>query len=490
MKLRDYQSNAVEAAIKSEGNPIIALPTGAGKSLVLADLARQIPGDIYIISHVKEILEQNHKACSNLLDEPVGLWSAGLGVKNKRRVTVAGIHSIYKQNLEGTLIIDECHLVTDHGMYGQVIQDQKVIGLTATPFRMKDGYLHDGPIFTEICYNAEYNKLVEDGWLSPIKYFGDKDQFKVDGLRITGGDYNVADMSLHFDREAVTDMIINKLIIYKSSYKHWLLFAIDIAHAEHIAQALTDVGISAKAVHSKSPRDQAIEDFKAGKIQALVNVNILTTGFDAPFVDLIVMLRPTKSPVLHVQAIGRGLRIAPGKDHCLVKDFAGNTARLGPIDEVQVVPENKGKGKGKQRMKTCPECDYLLSPAAKVCENCGHTFKFKHNLRLEAHAPTDGKSWYDVKDITYHLYHKPGKPTSLKVTYICGLARTFTEWVLLDHGGYPAHIAKYWVSRRWKHNEPMPTSTMELYTQASKLWKPKKIEVEEGGKYPKILRIN
>ena len=490
--LRWYQEEAVNATIaflaNNKGNPIIDLPTGAGKSLVLAELCRKLEGNILVLSHVQEILEQNLNA---LRGQEVGLWSAGLGIKSKARITVGGIQSVFNSYRVfkdiSYIIIDECHMVGQTGRYADLIAKLKVpvIGLTASPYRLKDGYLHKGPIFDSVCYRAPMQKLIEQGYLSPIKTYGAVDEFDTSKLRTVGGDYSISDMALAYDRHSVTDKIVESLLVYKDTYKHWLLFCIDINHAEHVAEALNSVGIVAEAVHSESPRDKALEDFKAGKIQAVANVNILTTGFDFPDIDLIVMLRPTKSPVLHVQAVGRGLRKAEGKTHCLVKDFAGNFKRLGPIDDVLVPGEsNKGTGDGTMFYKTCPDCEALVAPAVRIC-SCGYEFPMKHGLSTTAYKEVV-EEWHNVTGVFYAIHKKSGKPDSLKITYKCGLMKTFTMYVLLEHPGFAGYKAKWWVSQHWGSDMDQPRSTMSLYENSKYLRVPTSILVDESNKYPII----
>lgn len=479
--------------LNCEDNGVVVLPTGSGKTLVMREFVKRANQRIVLLSHVKEILSQNFESMASLGN--VGLYSAGLNMQLIERITVAGIQSVYnKPHLFGgfggcdKVLIDECHLVSDVGMYKQFLDAIGVpyIGLTATPYRLKQGYIYgkDG-MFDQKIYEAPVGKLQEQGYLSTLELVGSaSNEMDTTGLATTGGDFNLKDASLRFNRSAVTEKIIDELIRYKENYKHWLLFAIDIKHAEQIADCLNERGITAAAVHSESPRDEALLEFKAGNIQAVVNVNILTTGFDFPGIDLIGMLRPTKSHTLHVQALGRGLRKAPGKDHCLVKDFAGNIGRLGFIDDIQIdAPKKKGKGGVNPFAKTCPECETILAPAVRKCP-CGYEFKFLHHLSTTAFVPPE---WYDVTGVFYSIHQKTGKPDSLKITYKCGL-KNFTQYIMLEHGGYSAYKSKYQVQVRWPYSDPVPSTTAELYAERNRLAIPKRIQIEHASKYPKILK--
>ena len=491
MKLRPYQGDAVRAMLDCEGNGVVVLPTGSGKTLVMREFVRLCGKRVLLLSHVKEILAQNLECLAGLPD--VGLYSAGLKIQLIKHVTIAGIQSVYKKahlfKSFDVALIDECHLINDEGMYHDFLEELGIpyIGLTATPYRLKQGYIYENSkLFDTKLYEAPVKQLTKDGYLSEIVMEGAETEMDTTGISLTGGDFNLKESSLRFDRKGMTDNIIKTLIPYKTRYKHWLLFCIDIEHAEHVAAALWEAGITAAAVHSKMDRDVSIDLFKSGDIQALANVNILTTGFDYPEIDLIVMLRPTKSPTLHVQAIGRGLRMAPGKEHCLVKDFAGNTGRLGFIDNLAPIgdAEKKGKGTGINPFsKTCPECYTISHPMVQVCPKCGHKFKFDHGLSLKAHVPP---KWYDVEQVYFDIHNKIGSPPILKVTYICGLKR-FNSWVCIEHPGYAGHSAKYWVAKRWKGSDPAPTTVREAVD--SKRWfsQPKRIQVDANAKYPKIL---
>lgn len=496
MKELDYyfQPEAVDAMLESvakKENGVVLLPTGSGKSHVIQGFVKKFTGGILVVSHVKEILEQNLNRLAGIPD--VGLYSASLGVKVVSRVTVSSIQSIFRNphlfaDVE-VVLIDEAHLVSDEGMYKKLLSDLGVpyIGLTATDFRLKGGYIH-GPdgMFDKVIYKAPAKRLTKEGYLCPLVYYGDKEPLNTEGIRTTAGDFNLADLSMRFNREAVTGKLAEQIARYEE-YKHILIFCIDIEHAENVAEALNKLGMRTVAVHSKSPRDEAIRAFQAGEFQALTNVNILTTGFDYPEIDMVVLLRPTKSLTLHQQMLGRGMRIHPSKTETLVKDFTGNTQYLGTVtDPRPMVEKKKGKGKGDAWMKSCPECDILWYAATLAC-TCGHKFKFQHNLKLNAHKDIQLPKWYSVDEVYYNIHHKPGKPNSMKVTYMCGL-KMFTQYILLDHGGFAGQSAKRWVQKRFKGN-PLPTTIPELHGQRHLLKPPLRVQVDEGSKYARILSV-
>jgi DNA repair protein RadD len=268
------------------------------------------------------------------------------------------------------------------------------------------------------------------------------------------------------------------------NYKKWLVFAIDINHAEHIAEALIRSGIPANVVHSKMEqnRDVVIRDYKSGKYRCLVNVGILTTGFDDPSIDLIGLLRPTQSPVLHVQTIGRGMRKFHGKDHCAVIDFAGNTKRLGPVNSITVKEKGKGTG-GEPITKTCPNCDTIHHPSVRICKWCNYKFQFKHGL-----SGSDGgaiiarkTNWKKVDKVTYEIHKKPYRPDSLKVLYHCGLD-VYSDYVFLDSRGYAKFKANHWINYRGGKADSVDEALGE-----SEIYKiPNRILVDTSAKYPII----
>src|SRR5262249_45525244 len=177
------------------------------------------------------------------------------------------------------------------------------------------------------------------------------------------------------DRESITDTAVDEILAYGEGRRSWLVFCSGVEHATHVAAALRGRGVSCATIFGDTPpaeRDRTIAAFKRGEIRALASMGVLTTGFNAPSVDLIAMLRPTKSVGLYVQMVGRGTRLAPGKQNCLVLDFAGNVARHGPVDAVK--PARSAEGDGPPPSKVCPDCDSIVAAAARQCPDCGHQF--------------------------------------------------------------------------------------------------------------------
>jgi DNA repair protein RadD len=542
-QLRDYQQYCVDQIFEyfkaHKGNPIIALPTGTGKSLVLAETCRSIitrypTTRIMVLTHVKELIEQNFKTTlRHWPTAPAGVYSAGLKRRDSHtQITFAGIQSVYNKaeefGLVHLLFIDECHLVSqkDDTTYRTFINSLKainphlkVIGLSATPWRTKQGMLTDpGGIFTDVavdCTSLEaFNWLIKQGWLVRLVPKKTVIELDVSGVRITAGEFNQSELQAAVDKYEITEAALDEALVRAKDREHWLVFASGVDHAEHVADALTVRGVEAAAIHSRmasSERDKRILDFREGRLRALVNNNILTTGFDVPQIDCIVMLRPTASPGLWVQMLGRGTRPLPfvmshdspdlrldaiaksEKPNCLVLDYAGNTARLGPIND-PVIPRRKGRSvNGLAPVRLCDNCGCYSHAASRFCENCGAEFPRSVKINSEASVQQlikDSKEEliivdYKVDTVTYSLHEKAGKPTSLRVDYHCGPFQRFSEYVCLEHGGHATYKARGW----WRYRCPwgIPPSTLEGYAAVDHLRTPKAVQVRLGGKYAQII---
>jgi DNA repair protein RadD len=531
--LRDYQEAAVQAGFDylnsvPVGNPLLALPTGTGKSVVIAEFIRRAlelyPGlRVLKLTHVKELIQQNlQKLLDHWPTAPVGVYSAGLGRKEWAfPVTLAGIDSAVKQpdlfGYQNLVIIDEAHLVApkDGTRYQKLIgalkarnPDIRVVGLTATHYRLGQGLLtEEGGLFTDIAFNltdrASFNWLLERGHLAPLIPKRTNVELDVSDVTVHGGEFVQKELQAAVDKTDVTIACLRETITYGGNRAHWLVFAAGIQHAVNVRDALESLGVEATCVHSKmstTERDEAIAGFKAGRYQAMVNNGILTTGFDFPGLDMIVVLRPTKSTGLWVQMLGRGTRPAPGKENCLVMDFAGNTKRLGPIND-PVLPWRRGGkgGTGHAPVKVCEACGTYCHASVRFCDYCGHEFHVAAKIKegastqeLIATGPVAVElpkiEKYNVDRVTYIRHRKRDRPYVLKVSYFCGLM-LFTEWVCLEHEGYAKKRARDWWRNHTKLPVPLepPATVEEALTRLHELKSPTRIRVWVNKKHPEVM---
>jgi DNA repair protein RadD len=512
MKPRQYQTDAVTSAFKyldkyPEKHPLIALPTGSGKSLVMRMICEKIlfkddGARIVIVSHEREILKQNYATILGIAE--TGIYSAGLESREIKQITIAGIQSIFRvadlfRDFDYVLI-DEAHTIptSENSMYRQFFQgvgEHTRIGLTATPFRLGEGYITGedhmfDKIVIDLTFGAKFTRLIKDGFICDLVINSTQLKLDTTDIHMQGGDFSLKEMSQAFDRDTLTWSAISEMVEKGKKRKKWLIFAIDIDHADNICDMLIKKGIRAMVVHSRMEfdRDFVLDQYRSGELQAIVNVGMLTTGFDAPDIDLIGMLRPTKSPNLHVQTIGRGLRIAPGKKNCLVLDYAGNTERIGPINRIKPYKKQASAGGGEPITKTCPDCDTITYPMEKICKVCGHEFVFKSLLELQASAAeiiSEASRWYNVDLVTYAVHKKLNSKDSIKVSYSCGLGN-FKEWICPEHRGYAREKSIRWLKKRGINHEYLVNTIMELEKSKS----PSRIRVNTTEKYPQILEYD
>jgi DNA repair protein RadD len=400
--LREYQQRTIDQLYRwfsdgGEGNPCLVLPTGAGKSHVVAALCKDSLQSwpetrILMLTHVKELIEQNaEKMRQHWPGAPMGIYSAGLGMRNLNEpITFAGIQSVRnKSNQIGhvdLIIVDECHLISheDAGGYRKLINNLmeinpriRVIGLTATPYRLGHGMITDKPaLFDALLEPVSLEELIHKKYLAPLRSKITKEKLSTEGIKKRGGDYVESEMQAAFDTEKHNKAVVDEVISLAGDRKAWLFFCAGVEHARHVAHELMERGIEAAGLTgdtSAIDREDIINDFKAGKLRALTNVNVLTTGFDYPDIDLIAMLRATMSPVLYMQMAGRGLRPKSHTDHCLVLDFAGVVEAHGPITAVNP-PNKKKSGEGEAPVKVCPACQELVHISKAFCPACGAEF--------------------------------------------------------------------------------------------------------------------
>ena len=461
------------------------------------------------------------------------------------------------------ILIDEAHLIPDSegGMYRSLIADMqeindqvKIVGLTATPYRLTTGMLC-GPdkILTEVCYEVGVKQLINQGYLSKIVGKAAVAEISTEELKIVRGEFDAKQTEEKFTAEPVVSAAVSEILGATFDRKSVMLFCQGIGHAQRVAGELRDkiAGLEEEAkkclaplpetfpltdatelaiaadwlqehehqympirmwlalgdrrvaeVYGDTPDDERaaiIADFRAGKIQYLVNVNVLTTGFDAPNVDCVCLLRATVSPGLFYQMVGRGFRLSPGKLNCLVLDFGGNIERHGPVDCLKAKTK---PGRGEPEGKICPQCRVVASSSQTVCLECGYVWistrdeNPPHDGRASSESPVSGEPTIVEKEIRsteYRLHRKkgagPDAPTTLRVTYQFSLTDFVSEWVCIEHSGFAGDKAQTWWHRRCRYE--MPTTTAEALYMASCGWLAEstsvKVKKTPGKPFPEIV---
>lgn len=385
--LRPYQQEAVDATLKhfrqSDDSAVIVLPTGAGKSLVIAELARLARRKILVVTHVKELVEQNHAKYQSYGVQG-GIFSAGLKRKdNQHQVTFASVQSV-AANLErfqdeySLIIIDECHRISgdENSQYQRIIEQLrqqntglKVLGLTATPYRLGMGWIYryhyrgfvrseeDKP-FVHCIYELPLIYMINRGYLTkPDLVDATVAQYDFSALAQNRfGEYAEKDVNeLLGKHQRVTRAIIEQVMELAIERQAVMIFAATVDHAKEITGYLPheQTALITGATDQRE-RDALIQRFKQRQLKYLVNVSVLTTGFDAPHVDFIAILRPTQSVSLYQQIVGRGLRLDEGKTDCLVIDYTGNNVNLYHPE----VGEKKPNSDSEPVQVLCPGCGF------------------------------------------------------------------------------------------------------------------------------------
>lgn len=521
MQLRPYQSSAVDATWEylrtTASNPLIVLPTGAGKTLVIAELCRAAVQDwngrVMVLAHVRELLAQGMDKLQVYAPElEVGAYSAGLGKRDRfAQVIFAGIQSVAKKAHSfpppDLLLIDEAHRVglKDDGIYRNFITDLKrynprlrVIGLSATPYRLQGQatpVCGAEYVFQDICYEANVADLIRDGYLCPLTSRAGVSP-DLSSVHVRGGEYIEKELAAAF--MPLVNRTVEDMLERTEGRRAGVLFCVNVEHATAVRDALTERGESAAMVSGKTKkkeRDAIIADFNAGKYRWIVNVNVLTEGFDAPHIDVVAMLRATKSAGLYVQMIGRGLRLADGKANCLVLDYSGNTLTHGPIDQIKVRKKHGTFGQEEVvvgRSKQCPECEALMANGVRECAECGYVFSMgsvdHYDQAIEAPILSSDMPRVvrtaSVQKVSYKLHEskKSGTPT-MKVTYQLGL-RSVSEWVCFEHAGFARSKAVAWWTRMGGVN--VPATVEQALLRSHELSKPARIIFDDTERYPEV----
>jgi DNA repair protein RadD len=518
MKLRDYQEEALAALYKywEKGelrHPVLLLPTGAGKSLLIAYLcaeAAKYPGcRVLVVTHRAELVRQDFDEMQEIIpDVSAGIFCAGLKEKNLgETITFATVASIINQldilPKYEVVIIDEAHLIPPNantryrkllGSIAEVNPEVVFVALTATPYRMDSGLIYgeEDSLFDGLAHEVTVRRLLDGGYLAPLVSRSGCKKIDLSKVRRDSRtrDYIAGDLQEAAMCEGMTEAIVADALKHGHDRKSWLVFSSGVDHAWELAEAFTAAGITTEVVLANTKnRKEKLDAFKAGKVRCLIGADVLTTGFNCPRVDLLIFARATESTSLYVQIMGRGSRTFPGKENCLVLDYGGNVERHGFFDNVRV-PYAKGKGEGEPvdaPVKECPLCNLHVHASVRNCE-CGHEFPAPRrgsNLSATSFSgrligPGEKPEWWPVDSVSMKRWSKPGSNPSICVTYKSGFL-SIKEWVCPEHTGFARR--KY---EQWAKSLGIPT----FDTVSDALQHPPAVHailIRRKGKYEEVL---
>ena len=524
MELRYYQREALDAlynyyADGNVGNALIGLPTGTGKSVLPAAFIKALMQDYpylrsMIVTHVKELVQQNYDTMLSIWPEaPAGIYSSGLNSKDSaQQIIFGGIQSMIKcPQLFGhrdLAFVDEAHLVSgeENSQYQKffthlklINPKLKIVGMSATLYRMAMGMITQNGIFTDIVYDKTsmegFNELLAAGYMVPLVPFRTSVELDISNVEIARGEFVQTQLQGAVDKAHITYKACQEIVNAGTNRKSWLIFASGIEHAEHIAEQLGAFGVDCAPVHSKRPadyNDAAIAAFKSYELRAIVNYGKLTTGFNHPGIDLIAVLRPTISVPLWVQMLGRGTRPEDDKKNCVVLDFAKNSMRLGPINDPKI-PHKKGTKEGELPIKICEACGCYNHPRVTNCINCGAAFSFQIKITSKSSADALLRQIEDpiieTFPVTHVFYAKhqsrdETKPPTLKTTYVTN-SLSYQEYICLQHKGMAGKMAREWWRKR--HQTEPPATIDEALLHISELRCPRFIKVHVNQQWPRVV---
>ena len=359
---RQYQVEAIFAGVeyfksKEKFNALEILPTGSGKSVVIANIAKELNGKVLVFQPSKEILEQNLKKFMSY-GFRAGVYSASIGIKFIDKITFATIGSVAKKHHlfrdVQYIIIDECHLVNpDDGMYFDFIKSvpkARVLGLTATPYRLTAGF--DGAmlkflnrtsprIFNKVIYSIQNSVLFDAGHLAKLEYFSfnviDKNMLQMNS---SGTDFTESSLKAYYRKINLPSITINYGNRLMNKRKNLLIFCALLSDAFETSKGIPgSVVITGET--EKRERETILKNFTSGKIKCLINVGILTTGFDFPELECVLIARSTMSLALYYQIVGRVMRPHSGKQSAWVVDLGGNISFFGKIETMKILKSDK-----------------------------------------------------------------------------------------------------------------------------------------------------
>lgn len=545
MGLRYYQRQAVDAIFdywrETPGHPLVDMATGTGKSMTMATLAQEMLTGwpdmrVAVVTHVVELIEGNYKELLGIYPfAPAGIYAASLGRRDARaQILFAQLQTVWNKAAEighvDVLLIDEVHLVpaNDNTTYRKLIDglmavnpDMKICGFSATPYRLDSGRLDEGDdkLFDRVVYEYGIRQGIDDGYLTPVTSTPTATKQDISGVGKSMGDFKKGALAKAVNKAELNDRILQEVFDVEGRRRKALFFCAGVEHATAMRDLVRRAGRTCEVIHGGTPageRRSTIEAYKVGRIWAVTNDNVMSTGTNVPGIDVIVDMAATASASRYVQRVGRGTRViypprfdpdttdAAGrraaissyiKPNCRYMDFAGNLNRHGPVDMIE--PKAPGKGDGEAPIRICPQdepdrngkcgCGEQLHASVRQCWRCGYEFPEPESKLLEraSDAPiisTADAEWRVVKSRRFDFHEGKGdKPPSVKVSYTVGLT-PIREWLCPQHTGFAQGKAHRW----WlKHGgqRPFPKSVMEWLERQRELNRTAEIAVKPDGKY-------
>ena len=527
---RDYQEWAIQSIFEwfenhNTGNPLVVMPTGTGKSLVFCEFIRRAlyafwNTRILLLTHDENLVSQNASTMNRVWPgAPLGMHAAGLRKRDTSYSIIFGMVKSVAATLHKNssafppfdiLIIDEAHAFSDKeaSAYQTILKilskhnpNIRVIGFTATPYRLGMGSLLEGGVFTDIAVDmsgiAPFAWFVEQGYLSPLITKKTIVEIDTDSIKQTAGEYSIKSNDAAI--KPVLAQALDEIAQYSRDRKHILGYLPSIDMCELVKYGLELRGISSATYHSRNTKTenaQAMVGFKHGEFKALLSLSKLTTGFDFPELDFGFIFRATTSPGLWVQILGRFTRPAYGKANALVLDFAGNTRRLGPINDPRL-PRRKGeKADGTAPVRVCNECGCYNHARATECDVCGHPFPVTVSINETADdaelmitALPSTTVEIPISYVSYAAYQKKGALNPcIRVTYFDNSTppKSVDQYITPYHSGSVGNRGKAWYEGRT--GVKLPATIDEAIAMLAETPKPKSIIVETSKQYPTVIQ--
>nr|BAR30185.1 helicase [uncultured Mediterranean phage uvMED] len=386
MQLRDYQVEAINNVKKSFLNDaksvLLTLPTGAGKTVIFSQitkLAKSKGSNVLILVHRKELIDQAGDKLTKA-NVKYGIIAAGHKPIDSN-VQVASVQTLINRlnNLwiPSIIIIDEAHhaVASSWQKVFNHYKDTLKLGVTATPMRMTGAGL--GEVFDDLIVGSTIPELVELGHLAKHEVYAPPNKLNLDKIRTIRGDFNKKEVEDELDKvDIVGDAVDNYRKLGQN--KPAIAFCISVKHGQYVTNKFKQAGYTAELITGSMKSDDRktlVDNFKTGKVQILVSIDVVSEGFDVENCSVAILLRPTQSEGLYIQQVGRVLRPEPNKT-AIVLDHVGNTKRHGFVDDVRDFDlhqkaKSKRKGEIAPAVQTCEQCFAVFKPQP-ICPVCGH----------------------------------------------------------------------------------------------------------------------